>query len=182
MQTTDFREAFAFNIGSSFVLLSQVHQRLCKPAGLAILRNDDIAVCCEDQIHVWTHGGKSVTGFGKGFFGNCTSIAVNSENHLVVADVAKHCITMHTYVCGDVVCSFGLLRLITRKYETSKPLIYLINSFLLSSVFIFCLQWLRTFHLELNSPAGNKPTLFKPIPPWEQVLTLPATFIGKLEC
>ena len=81
-----------------FSFTSQYHHRMYKPAGLAVLKNDDVAVCCEEQVHVWTHEGKSVHGFGKDFFGNCTSIAVNSDNQLIVADVSKHCISVHTYV------------------------------------------------------------------------------------
>ncbi|CAK8688683.1 tripartite motif-containing protein 2-like isoform X3 [Clavelina lepadiformis] len=92
------------NFKDSFV--TEVNKRMCKPAGIAILNNDDIAVCCEDQVHIWTHEGKGVLGFGKGFFGNCSSIAVNADNHLVVADVGKHCVSVHTNT-GKLITQFG---------------------------------------------------------------------------
>jgi len=69
---------------------------MCKPAGIAILHNDDIVVCCEDQVHIWTHEGKSIMGFGKGYFASCCSIAVDADNRIVVADAGKHCISVHT--------------------------------------------------------------------------------------
>nr|CAB3267238.1 zinc finger protein ZF(Bbox/RING)-1 [Phallusia mammillata] len=92
------------NFKDSFV--TEVNKRMCKPAGIAILHNDDIAVCCEDQVHIWTHEGKSVIGFGKGLFGNCSSIAVDVENRIIVADVGKHCIFIHTDD-GKLVTQFG---------------------------------------------------------------------------
>ncbi|XP_018668248.2 zinc finger protein ZF(Bbox/RING)-1 isoform X2 [Ciona intestinalis] len=92
------------NFKDSFV--TEVNKRMCKPAGIAILDNDDIVVCCEDQVHIWTHEGKSVLGFGKGQFGNCSSIAVNSENRIVVADVGKHCISVFTDT-GKMLLQFG---------------------------------------------------------------------------
>uniref|UniRef100_H2YQG6 RING-type E3 ubiquitin transferase n=1 Tax=Ciona savignyi TaxID=51511 RepID=H2YQG6_CIOSA len=91
---------------SFFVYNPQVNKRMCKPAGIAILDNDDIVVCCEDQVHIWTHEGKSVLGFGKGQFGNCSSICVNSENRIVVADVGKHCISVFTDT-GKLLLQFG---------------------------------------------------------------------------
>ena len=77
-------------------------QKIYKPTGVALLRNDDIVVCCETSVCVWTHEGKNVTMFGSSYLVNCTCVCVDLMNHILVADQAKHCIYVHTFVTNLV--------------------------------------------------------------------------------
>jgi len=93
---TDFKDSF----------ITEMDQKIFKPTGIAILRNDDIAVCCEVSVNIWTHEGKSVLSFGQNFFQNCTCIAVNSENRIIVADAGRHSVSVHTDT-GKLLTHFG---------------------------------------------------------------------------
>jgi len=93
---TDFKDSF----------ITEMDQKIYKPVGVAILRNDDIVVCCEVSVNIWTHEGKSVLSFGHDFFQNCSCVAVNSQNHIIVADVGKHCVSVHNDT-GKLITQFG---------------------------------------------------------------------------
>jgi len=86
--------------------ITEMDQKIYKPTGVALLRNDDIVVCCETSVCVWTHEGKNVTMFGSSYLVNCTCVCVDLMNHILVADQAKHCIYVHTEN-GTVLYKFG---------------------------------------------------------------------------
>lgn len=97
-----------FHPGKEFKdsFITEMDQKIFKPTGVAILSNDDVAVCCETSVNIWTHEGKSVTSFGHGLFHNCTCICVNSHNRIIVADAARHVVSVHTET-GKLIHEFG---------------------------------------------------------------------------
>lgn len=77
-----------------FIFLHQVKGKYLHPSGVAVLRNDDIVVCCEDQVYVWTYEGKLLQGIGKGHFTHCNSVVVDSKNRIIVTDTAQRIVVI----------------------------------------------------------------------------------------
>nr|XP_039259638.1 tripartite motif-containing protein 3-like [Styela clava] len=92
----DFKDSFK----------TKINGKILRPSGIAVLRNDDIAVCCEDQVYIWTHEGKPVLGFGKGIFVNCNSIATDDKNRIIVSDISQRMITIFRSD-GTLIGKFG---------------------------------------------------------------------------